>query len=558
MTLPTRSPWRKCSVLAVLLLAGFSSAQEHISTYLGESAGGALSVSTHLGDVDGDGISDHALGAPQHDGARGRVRVLSGGTGTELWRRAGDLPGDQMGFALAGVPDVDGDGINDVVIGIPATAGGTAPGRVVVRSGLTGELISQIFGSQTDSGFGFSVGGLHDVNGDGRGDVLVGAPFQDGPGGVDAGAVSVFSGRNGSPLAQRNGNLGGDLFGWSMQGAILSGDGNPDPFIGLCSGDGNPDPIIGAPQTGTNSNGYAVELSMLDFSEVRRHLGPAPGSRFGASVSIAGDVDADGTFDRMVGWSPVSVLGLPAGVGGACVLSGATGLTLHVLASGLPDDGFGLALAGLGDVDGDGNGDLGVGAPASDGSGWTGPGAGTVRVFSGATGLLLHVLHGATGANFGAALAYAGDLDGDGLADASFGAPGDGNTGSVFLMSLARWTDLHGGVAGSDGVPLLAGAGETSPAATVELTLSNAPAGTSVLLVAGTALVFDATLGTFTPVEEIVVTGLSTDAEGSLVHELQLPTGLPVDSVLYYQFVVSDPSGPAGVTRSNAMAGHSN
>jgi hypothetical protein len=549
--------------LAVLLLALAATvgAQEHLATWLGETSSERFGVVAVLGDVDLDGTPDHAIGAPENNGQRGRVRVVSGATGFELWRVSGTLDGDLMGFSVAGAGDVDADGIPDVVIGLPGAEGTNLPGRVQVRSGLDGALIQEELGTQPGGGFGHSVGSVGDVDLDGRSDILVGAPFEDGPAGVDTGAVYALAGGDGHMLAIHQGSLAGDLFGFTMQGSIKAGDGSPEPVIGseIDSGDGGPEPVIGAPQPDNGGEGYAVELSLVDFSEVRRHVGAQPGDRFGASVGLVGDANGDGVSDLIVGADPRDAAGLPAGSGYARVYGG-DGALIHEFADSDGTDGFGAAVAGVGDVNGDGRDDLAVGAPESDGDGWAGANAGTVRIYDGDDGALLHVIHGAAGSGLGRHVAFAGDLDADGLADCAVGAPADISSGidsgSVFVFSLARWTNLYGGVPGTGGVPALAGTGETSAASTVELALSGARADANAALVAGTALIYDAGLGLFVPNGEIEELGLSTDAQGELVHELQLPAGLPTGAVLYYQFVVDDQSAPEGQARSNTVAGH--
>ena len=141
-----------------------------------------------LGDQNGDGVPDFAVGAPGAD----RVDVFSGKDRT-LIRSLHDpegLTGLQFGYAVIGIGDVNGDGVQDMAVGAPGPFGflplpcdPTAPacvppewGRVFVFSGATGALIRKIVPTSEYFAFGFSLAPLGDLNGDGVPDLAVGAP----------------------------------------------------------------------------------------------------------------------------------------------------------------------------------------------------------------------------------------------------------------------------------------------------------------------------------------------------------------------------------------------
>jgi hypothetical protein len=149
-------------------------------------------------DADGDGVADLLIGAPLSGlspspsvrglvAECGRAYLYSGGTGALLrsWRGP-VVAGSRFGWSVAGVPDLTGDGRGDVAIGAPfnpdaARGAGYGPGRVHVYNGSTGALVMVLNSPNAElgGGFGLGVAGLADTNGNGRGDVFVGAPQED-------------------------------------------------------------------------------------------------------------------------------------------------------------------------------------------------------------------------------------------------------------------------------------------------------------------------------------------------------------------------------------------
>ncbi len=192
----------------------------------GDHFGGAVAFA---GDVNKDGAADVLVGAPQADpnGSNSGVAVAySTADGDELHVFFGDAPDEKTGASLAGLGDLDGDGFGDVAVGAPfAKNGGTARfGRVRIYSGKDGNAVHTWYGDSKDDRFGWSVAGLGDVDGDGVGDVAVGAPHDDDEG-SKAGSVRLFSGADGDALATIHGGSAGAEFG-SAVAAVgdLTGD----------------------------------------------------------------------------------------------------------------------------------------------------------------------------------------------------------------------------------------------------------------------------------------------------------------------------------------------
>ena len=204
-----------------------------------------------VSDVDGDGADDLAVGAPGFSfgtGAaqrsNGRAYLISGATGALIATfdtPAGEFEG-VFGTSVAGVPDADGDGRSDVLVGAPGEDenGLSSAGRAYLFSGATGALLHRVVSPapRSGGGFGRSAAGLGDLNGDGRGDLAVGAPSENRNVTSDPGRVHVFSGASGKLVSTlRAPDPGNPIpvasFGWSVAGAPdLDADGRAEVLVG--------------------------------------------------------------------------------------------------------------------------------------------------------------------------------------------------------------------------------------------------------------------------------------------------------------------------------------
>lgn len=319
-----------------------------------------------LGDVDGDGVPDLAVGSPRHGGSRGRVSVFSGASGTLLWSAAGNGGGARFGAALASVGDVDGDGASDLAIGAPFASGaGTAAGRVELRSGASGALLLAFDGAPFDL-LGTALSAADDADGDGVPDLWVGAPLAD-VGHFNAGSALLRSGRDGAPiLAIHGAEIGAQLGQWIARLGDLDGDGRPDVLVAS----------VGVDAGGIDAGRVEVR-SGAGGGVLWRRDGARPGAGMGPATSL-GDLDGDARPEFLVG-DPERGDGGPR-PGRVWLVHGRLDAPARELVGRAGDDGFGAALAGLGDVDGDGVPDFAVGAPGLEG----GPDRkGYLRVYSG-------------------------------------------------------------------------------------------------------------------------------------------------------------------------------
>ncbi|HIG11419.1 MAG: integrin alpha [bacterium] len=394
-----------------LLCAGPARAQivvyEERGENPGDSFGAALVVSA---DLDGDGVGDVWVGAPRTGfGAAngGSAYALSGASGALLFRVDGSAGGERLGQAVGWLGDIDGDGVGDLLVGAPFhSAGAFFGGGAYALSGANGRTIHFIAGSEAFALFGMAVAGAGDVDGDGIDDFLVGAPGED-SNGSDAGSLYVFSGASGAQLAQHVGDLAGDELGSSACG------------LGDIDGDGRADFAAGAPRddNGGNDSGSVRIWSGQSGQILFTVHGNSAGERFGFALAALGDVDGDGAGDLAVG-APFDPGG-GADAGSLTVLSCATASVLFEI-QGSTQSLLGSCLSSAGDADGDLVPDLLAGAP----------GANNAEVYSGVAGVSLLTLQAQSGsASFGSSVAGGFDIDGDGhgelvVADKLFAAGG--------------------------------------------------------------------------------------------------------------------------------------
>jgi hypothetical protein len=312
---------------------------------------------------------------------------------TKDWnlRLDGGSLSENAGGTLANAGDVNGDGVDDMLVGainashVYVVYGQPKALRTVLSgSALTGAQGYLIEGPDL-SNTGFSVANAGDVNGDGVPDALIGAP-------VLGDVFVVFGQRSSSPATINVADLGtpGNTQGYVIQaGPVDSFVGSSAAGRGDLNGDGIPDALIGG--RSSNHNGRAVsgsawvvfgqrgsvasvDLGSLTAAQGYRIDGASPGDSLGATAAAAGDVNGDGIPDLLVGADNRTFDGR-FGAGSAYLLYGgrsaAAPIDLALVTSGIPYEiggavpvqNAGEAVANARDVDGDGVPDALVGAP---------------------------------------------------------------------------------------------------------------------------------------------------------------------------------------------------
>lgn len=284
----------------------------------------------------------------------------------------------------------------------------------------SGSSLYQVHGATSNQGVGGSIASLGDINGDTIPDFVVGGDQYITFGSAVA---TVYSGVDGSIIYQWSG------FG-NAEAVADAGDVNRD---------GTHDIMVGSIWTNSNA-GQVKVFSGLDGSLLHTFDGVASDAYLGNAVDGAGDINADGYDDLLVGaWGESATLSFS---GAAYIYSGFDGSVLRTFQGQIDHGYFGRGVAGVGDVTGDGVPDIMIGETGND---TLGSNTGAAYLYSGADGSLVHTWIGPHGnSRFGERIAALGDLDGDGFAECVIGAQFENpGTGAAHVISLGTSNTLY-------------------------------------------------------------------------------------------------------------------
>jgi uncharacterized protein (TIGR03437 family) len=366
--------------------------------------GSGAGSSVAIGDLDGDGVGDLAIGAPTDNGV-GQIHIFFGRASLkgsiDLAKRAADItirgeaPDDLFGASLA-IGDINADGKADLIIGAPTSnASPNAPDSGKVYA---------VFGAMKPGAYDIVKIANLTILGAARGDRL---------------GASVAVGNTSGAASPQSLIAGAPLCDASVATATLPDAGCVYGFLGAAT-------LAGIINLGASSADFTIN-------------GVAPNGQFGASLAT-GNFDADDLADIAIGapkadFGSLNTAGMVFMVPGSQFLKGAinalqtSGLLLNGADAG---DAIGSSLA-MGDVNGDGRADLIIGASNADGPNNSRPGCGEVYVVFGAAAIqgrpsqLTIFGAGETGDDFPDGLGYSlavGDFTGDGIPDLVMGAPG--------------------------------------------------------------------------------------------------------------------------------------
>lgn len=368
---------------------------------------------SNAGDVNGDGYDDVIIGAYGFNGITGKAYLNMygmNGTFVSTLNITGGGVLNQLGQSVSSAGDVNGDGYKDIIVGAPYLSPGSGNAYIFYGGTNMDNIADVTFtGEASNDRLGQSVSAAGDVNGDGYGDVIVGAY-----------GYSSFRGR---VYIYYGGAVMNNVADVIMTGEAVNNDfGNSVSGAGDLNGDGYTDVIVGAGRYNTESGRsyiYYGGVSMNNIADVVM-TGETTNNNFGGSVASTGDLNADGYDDVIVGaFRYNSYTGRAYIFYGGSAMNNSADVVLNGTAV---NDYFGGSVSSAGDVNNDGYNDVIVGSYG------TGTFTGKAYIYYGGISMSSSpgvIMSGEISlSNFGFSVASAGDLNGDGFSDVFVGAVG--------------------------------------------------------------------------------------------------------------------------------------
>lgn len=364
---------------------------------------------------------------------------------------SGQTNGDKFGYSIA-LGDVNGDGYADIAVGAIAAVGNKGVTYIFLSNGSNGisansaaAADASITGANSNDTFGSAVS-IGDINGDGYGDLVIAANYY--PSSSNNGRVYIFhsngsSGITATGVGSANSNITGpsnfDNFGTFISTGDVNGDGYADLAAGANGYSGGS--LLGAAFVFHSSGNSGITITNPNSASTKI-IGGASGDYIGTSICL-GDIDGDGYADLIVG-----AIGTTGNKGMVYIFksTGASGITATNVSSAntsilgnSPNDSFGFSVS-IADFNGDGYGDLAASANGYSG----GANKGAVYLFtSSSSGISVTNVNSANTTISGNAssdifgyFTSVGDLTGDGYADLVIAAKGYNagtNTGAIYI-----------------------------------------------------------------------------------------------------------------------------
>ncbi len=375
------------------------------------------------GDVNHDGYDDFLLGVPLYNNLTGMASIYLGGAtlnSTPDYTFYGNNEGDLYGERVCGAGDVNNDNYDDVLIGACKKDNYTGEAQLFLGGASISSTPAQtLTGENENDDFSWGMAGNLDVNNDGYDDVVVSSDGYD----YTTGRIYIYFGSasfDATADVSIDGNNPYEQFGSRVSSA---GDMNNDNY----------DDIL-VTAVGENNEGMVYVFlggSSMDTYDDFYLEGSEEDEKLGCTIAGGGDMNNDGYDDIVIG-SAENVYSTFYAFQGSNPLDDTVDMTIQDELGMVPGkyNAFGKSIANAGDVNNDGYDDMIVGATNYDEKG-------AAYIYYGGPGMDYTadvILVGYTkSGQFGCAVAGAGDVNNDGYDDVLVGASDDGSRGKAFL-----------------------------------------------------------------------------------------------------------------------------